>query len=70
MARKTGRLGVGLVGSGFMGRAHAFAFGAVAQVFDLPLRPELLFWRTGAKTSRRGRRPSSASGEAWATGAS
>jgi predicted dehydrogenase len=35
------RLGVGLVGSGFMGRAHAFAFGSVAQVFDLPLRPEL-----------------------------
>ncbi len=37
-----GRLGVGLVGSGFMGRAHAFAFGAVVQVFDLPLRPELV----------------------------
>ena len=38
---KPGRLGIGLVGSGFMGRAHAFAFGSVAQVFDLPLRPEL-----------------------------
>jgi predicted dehydrogenase len=35
------RVGIGLVGSGFMGRAHAFAFGSVAQVFDLPLRPEL-----------------------------
>jgi predicted dehydrogenase len=41
MERKSGRLGVGLVGSGFMGRAHAFAFNAVAQIFDLPLRPEL-----------------------------
>ncbi len=37
----SGRLGVGLVGSGFMGRAHAFAFNAVAQVFELPLKPEL-----------------------------
>ena len=26
MANKPGRLGVGLVGSGFMGKAHAFAF--------------------------------------------
>jgi predicted dehydrogenase len=41
MAGKTGRIGIGLVGSGFMGRAHAFAFVAAAQVFDLPLRPEL-----------------------------
>lgn len=40
-AGSPGRLGVGLVGSGFMGRAHAFAFGAVAQVFDLPLKPDL-----------------------------
>ncbi|MGH6923373.1 MAG: Gfo/Idh/MocA family oxidoreductase, partial [Propylenella sp.] len=36
-----GRLGVGLVGSGFMGRAHAFAFNAVAQIFDPALTPEL-----------------------------
>ena len=41
MESKPGRLGVGLVGSGFMGKSHAFAFGAVAQIFDLPLRPEL-----------------------------
>jgi predicted dehydrogenase len=38
---KVGRLGIGLVGSGFMGRAHAFAFNAVSQVFDLPLKPDL-----------------------------
>jgi predicted dehydrogenase len=35
------KLGIGLVGSGFMGRCHALAFGSVARVFDLPLRPEL-----------------------------
>jgi predicted dehydrogenase len=34
--------GVGLVGSGFMGRAHAFAFNAVSQIFDPPLLPELV----------------------------
>jgi len=32
---------VGLVGSGFMGKAHAFAFGSAARVFDLPLKPDL-----------------------------
>jgi predicted dehydrogenase len=41
MVKTPGRLGVGLVGSGFMGRAHAFAFNAVSQVFELPLKPEL-----------------------------
>ena len=30
-------LGVGLIGSGFMGRTHAFAFASVNQVFDLPI---------------------------------
>jgi predicted dehydrogenase len=35
------RLGVGLVGSGFMGRSHAHAFRAAAGVFDLPLDPKL-----------------------------
>jgi predicted dehydrogenase len=41
MVQTPGRLGVGLVGSGFMGRAHAFAFNAVGQIFDLPLKPHL-----------------------------
>jgi predicted dehydrogenase len=41
LTKTPGRLGVGLVGSGFMGKSHAFAFGAVAQIFDLPLKPEL-----------------------------
>ncbi|MEQ8700568.1 MAG: Gfo/Idh/MocA family oxidoreductase, partial [Bauldia litoralis] len=35
------RLGVGLVGSGFMGRSHAHAFRAAAGVFDLPMAPTL-----------------------------
>jgi predicted dehydrogenase len=34
-------LGVGLIGSGFMGRAHALAFRMVGGVFDLPAQPRL-----------------------------
>lgn len=34
-------LRVGLIGSGFMGRAHALAYRAASAVFDLPLEPEL-----------------------------
>ena len=35
------RLRVGLIGAGFMGRAHAFAFGTAEKVFDLPFAVEL-----------------------------
>lgn len=35
------RLGVGLIGTGFMGKAHALAFSAAASVFDLERRPHL-----------------------------
>jgi predicted dehydrogenase len=35
------RLGVGLVGSGFMGRSHAIAFRAAPGIFNLPLTPAL-----------------------------
>ncbi len=35
------KLGVGLVGSGFMGRSHAHAFRAAAGVFSLPMAPRL-----------------------------
>ncbi len=35
-------LGVGLVGSGFMGRCHANAFGSVGTLFDPTLRPKLV----------------------------
>lgn len=34
-------LGIGLIGSGFMGASHAFALAAVGQVFDLPKKPRL-----------------------------
>jgi predicted dehydrogenase len=34
-------IGIGLVGSGFMGRCHANAFRAVGGLFDLPLDPKL-----------------------------
>ena len=34
-------LGVGLIGSGFMGKAHALGFLAANRVFDLPVRAEL-----------------------------
>ena len=35
------RIGIGIVGGGYMGKAHAVAMNAVASVFDTPLRPVL-----------------------------
>lgn len=35
-------IGIGLVGGGYMGKAHAVAMGAVGAVFDTPLRPRLV----------------------------
>ena len=35
------KLGIGLIGSGFMGKAHAFAYSIAARVFDLPFELEL-----------------------------
>jgi predicted dehydrogenase len=35
------QLGVGLIGSGFMGRCHAVAFRAAPGIFDLPAAPKL-----------------------------
>lgn len=37
----TGTIGVGLVGSGFMGRSHALALAIASVAFDPPLRPRL-----------------------------
>ncbi|MEM6373101.1 MAG: Gfo/Idh/MocA family oxidoreductase [Pseudomonadota bacterium] len=34
-------IGIGIVGGGYMGKAHAVAFGAVGAVFDTALRPRL-----------------------------
>jgi predicted dehydrogenase len=35
------QIGIGLVGGGYMGKAHAVALSAVGAVFDTPLRPRL-----------------------------
>lgn len=35
------RLRIGLIGSGFMGKAHAFGYTSAARVFDLACEPEL-----------------------------
>ena len=35
------KIGIGIVGGGYMGKAHAVAMNAVAAVFDTPLRPSL-----------------------------
>ena len=40
MATK-GKIGVGLIGSGFMGKAHALGFGIASKVFDLPFEVDL-----------------------------
>ncbi len=38
---KRASVGIGLIGSGFMGRCHANAFRSVAGLFDVPLEPRL-----------------------------
>lgn len=35
-------IGIGIVGGGYMGKAHAMAMGSVARTFDLALRPTLV----------------------------
>jgi predicted dehydrogenase len=35
------KLRIGLIGSGFMGKAHVFGYTTAARVFDLPFEPEL-----------------------------
>jgi len=35
------KLRIGLIGSGFIGKAHAFGYSTAARVFDLPFEPEL-----------------------------
>ena len=35
------RLRIGLIGTGFMGKAHAFGFAAAQRVFNLPFELEL-----------------------------
>jgi predicted dehydrogenase len=44
-------IGIGLVGGGYMGKAHAVAFSAVGAVFDTPLRPRLATIAAGSPGS-------------------
>lgn len=39
MRSQNDTVGIGLIGSGFMGRCHANAFGSVSGLFDLPVQP-------------------------------
>ena len=41
MAERKGEIGIGIIGGGYMGKAHAVAMAAVGGVFDTPLRPRL-----------------------------
>ena len=41
MSHNKPKLKVGLIGTGFMGKTHAFGFGNAARVFDLPIEAEL-----------------------------
>ncbi|MEM9011174.1 MAG: Gfo/Idh/MocA family oxidoreductase [Pseudomonadota bacterium] len=59
-------IGIGLVGGGYMGKAHAVAMAAVGAVFDTPLRPRLEL--IAATTEARAERYRSAYGFRRATG--
>ena len=59
-------IGIGLIGSGFMGRAHALAFRAVGGVFALPRKPVLAL--LADQPEQRARDAATALGFARATG--
>jgi predicted dehydrogenase len=44
-------IGIGLVGGGYMGKAHAVALSAVGAVFDTALRPRLEMIAAGSPAS-------------------
>ncbi len=44
-------IGIGLIGGGYMGKAHAVAYSAVGAVFDTPLRPRLEMIAAGSAAS-------------------
>jgi predicted dehydrogenase len=46
-------IGIGLVGGGYMGKAHAVALSAVGAVFDTPLRPRLEMLAASSPESAR-----------------
>lgn len=46
-------IGIGLIGGGYMGKAHAVALSAVGAVFDTPLRPRLVAIAASGPASAR-----------------
>lgn len=44
-------IGIGIIGGGYMGKAHAVAYSAVGAVFDTPLRPRLEMIAAGSPAS-------------------
>lgn len=47
-------IGIGIIGGGYMGKAHSVAMAAVATVFDTPLRPRLeMIAATSAQSAER-----------------
>ena len=59
-------IGIGLIGSGFMGRSHALAYRTVGGVFELPARPVLEL--VGDASEDLARRAAAALGFARSTG--
>ncbi|MEO0381326.1 MAG: Gfo/Idh/MocA family oxidoreductase [Pseudomonadota bacterium] len=51
-------IGIGIVGGGYMGKAHSVAMAAVAAVFDTPLRPRLEMIAAASDASAEGYRKS------------
>jgi ribosomal protein S9 len=66
-----GEIGIGIVGGGYMGKAHAVAMSAVGAVFDTGLRPRLEMVSAGSRRIRpNATAPLTASGAPRATGRS
>ena len=63
-------LNVGMIGYGFMGRAHSNAYCQVNHFFDLPYRPVLKAVCAAAPTRSRNSRPAGATSPSRPTGAS
>ena len=51
------KIGIGIVGGGYMGKAHAVAMSAVGAVFDTALRPPLEMICTTTARGCRGQGP-------------
>ncbi len=51
MAEIGPEIGIGIIGGGYMGKAHAVAYSAVGAVFDTPLRPRLEMVAAGSPAS-------------------